>query len=220
MRKLILLSTIQFSWFAEGAVVSRVIMFRETLDMEVFNNSGGSTLQHNIDLDGNGVVDFFTTNAGSESTIVPTGNNRILSIPATGLDLGRRIVALEPASNILSSPHPPFIWSGLADRVNEFDSGGANIFVCSGRIQPGLPSICNSEIPFDETRYVGLELEIDGETHLGWVGINSFLTPNNESFLVSWAYETSPNTSITTIPEVSHFLLSVMGMAFLLRRRR
>jgi len=151
---------------AEGVIVARSIA-----PGEVFDSSEGLLRQY-IDLDGDGTLDFFTTNSGNQASIVPTGNNRILSIVATLPDLGRAIVPLLGGEAIELVTLSPMSWNGLDDRVNALDDGGAFIYFCNGRVQPGSPPECDSVIPGLETRYVGLELEKDGNTHYGWVAIS------------------------------------------------
>jgi len=202
---------------AEGAVIYRSIAPGEVTD------SSEGLLRNHIDLDGNGTIDFFTTTAGNEAAIVPTGNNRILSIVATLPDLGRAIAPLLGGEAIGFDLISPMSWNGLADQINQFDDGGAIIYKCNGRVQPGSPPECNSVIPALETRYVGLELEKDGNTHYGWVAINSELSVLQHVNVTAWAYETDPGVSIIAgaVPEPSgSFLLCLGLMLGLLSRSR
>ncbi|MFP6897453.1 MAG: PEP-CTERM sorting domain-containing protein [Roseibacillus sp.] len=200
-----------------------VIIYRSIAPGEVADSSEGLLRQY-IDLDGNGTLDFFTTTAGNDASIVPTGNNRILSIVATLPDLGRGIVPLLGGEAIEMSPLTPMSWNGLADRINQFDDGGSYIYKCNGRVPIGQPPECNSLIPGGlEIRYVALELETEGEIHYGWVAISSNLTVLHTVQVSGWAYETDPGVSIIAgaIPEPSGVLLlclaSVLGI---LRRSR
>ncbi len=72
----------------------------------------------------------------------------------------------------------------------------------------------------DPTDFVGIELEFDGNTHFGYVEILS--SGFNGGTVVSFAYETEPNTPILAgaIPEPSSLLLASLGLLTRLRRKR
>lgn len=216
MKRLLLFVSALLPLCSEGA-----ILFRSIAPGEVVDNTG-TALINNIDLNGDGNLDFFTTTAGNELSIVPTGNNRVLSIVATLPDLGRSITALLGGETIDAFPLSPLSWNGLSDRVNEFDDGGASIFKCNGRVQPGDPPICNSTLPFRESRFIGLELEKDGNTHYGWVEISSNLSVIHDSQIHGWAYESEAGQAILAgaIPEPTTALLVSLSLPILLHRRR
>ena len=216
MKKSLLLLSLLLPLSLEGAIIYRSIAPGEVVD------NTGSVLMNNIDLDGDGTRDFFTTTAGNELSIVPEGNNRVLSIVATLPDLGRAISPLLGGESINSSPRSPLSWNGQAERVNRFDDGGSIIFKCNGRVQPGSPPVCDSLLPFRESRFIGLELEKDGNTHYGWVEITSNLSVIHDSQIHGWAYETDPGVAIAAgaIPEPSSILLLSLSFPILFRRQR
>lgn len=205
-----------FPLLGEGAII-----FREIVGGEISDNTG-TVLLNNIDLDRDGVVDFFTTSAGNQATIVPTGNNRVLSIVATLPDLGRSVIALTEGQVITENPSDPLSWNGLDDRVNELDSGGSVLYMCNGRVPIGQPVVCNSKLFSQGTSYIGLEFEKEGETRYGWVAIGPQISVIHNTQVLSWAYETTPDMAIFSgaIPEPSSSALLLGGMLGLTLRRK
>jgi len=211
------LATFHLITLSEGAVVYRSV----TSNQEILDNTGGLLLL-NIDLNNDGVTDFFTSPAGGQVSIVPTGNNRILSVRATLPDLGRSIEALDAGYFIGGNPGSPLSWNGLDDVVNQSDNGGSLIYRCSGRVPIGQPPICSSEIERQVPAFVGLELDIEGSTHYGWVEISSLVSTLKDINVHGWAYETEPDIGIQAgaIPEPSTSFLLLFCIPALLRRRR
>lgn len=201
----------------EGAIIYREVLIQG----EIFDNVGG-VLFNNIDLDQDGEIDFFTTSQGGEASLVPTGDNRVLGVPATGLDLGAYGVGLPSNYEIDFNTPQGLVWRGLDDRINQFDPGGVSLFMCNGRGPVGEPPICITSLSRVNSSFVGLEFLQDGETHYGWVEIAPRFRLNHHARVVSWAYESEPGVPIMAgaIPEPSSVLLTLLGVPFLLRRRR
>lgn len=208
-------------WIALLNSSSGAIIYRQLLPGEILDNTG-TALVNNIDLNGDGVFDFFTTNAGDEAVLVPVGENRIFSFVATLPDLGRSIAPLQAGREIgptfLGSP----TWTGIADQINQFDNGGSSIYRCDGRGGIGNPADCNSSIPANEVVYVGLELNEGGEVNYGWVEISSSLNVLHTVRVSGFAYETQPGVSISAaaIPELDSPCFLLMSSLFILYRRR
>lgn len=197
------------------------IIYRSLTPGEVFRNEG-AVLFNDVDLNADGMVDFFTTTAGGKASLVPMGNNRILSLEASLPDLGRSIVPLLGGESIMLNLDDPFSWTGYADRINEFDDGGSFIYKCDGRVQPGSPPDCDSTLPAQELRYVGLELEVDGESFYGWVALSSQLTVVHTMQVHAWAYENEPGQSIVagSVPEPRSWTLLAVSLGSMVARRR
>ena len=69
--------------------------------------------------------------------------------------------------------------------------------------------------------FVGIELALGGATHYGWLHFIDDPTSNPTSLtLVDWAYESTANQGIQTVPEPSLGALAGVGVAALLLRKR
>lgn len=69
----------------------------------------------------------------------------------------------------------------------------------------------------------GVNFDIDGESHYGWVRLSTGIDDQYSSYILhDWAYETQPGIGITagTVPEPSTWALFVIGCACLLGRFR
>jgi hypothetical protein len=216
MKKRLITGILLSSLSAEGVVIF------QTLERSNVRDSDMDGIIDNIDLNGDGTIDFFTSTRGGEISLVPTNDNRILSVRATLPDLGRAIRVLEPGHLIGATQNVPLTWNGLADSINSSDDGGSVIYRCNGRVPIGEPPTCDSEIIGQALSLVGLELEKDGETHYGWVEISSLVSTFNDLRVHGWAYETEPGAVIVAgaIPEPSSLLLVCLGFPILFRRRR
>jgi hypothetical protein len=83
-------------------------------------------------------------------------------------------------------------------------------------------------LPVDEPTYLGIRFPLNGQTHYGWIGVVASWMPESggtgadalclDAF--AWAYESQPDTPITTPEPGSLALLSVGGLALLRPRRR
>ena len=202
-------------------IVEGAIVFREIAPGEIFDNTG-STLFNNVDLDQDGNLDFFTTNAGGQASLVPTGDNKVLSVVATLPDLGRSVSAFAGGEIIGESPSPPLVWTGLSDIINQFDNGGSVLFMCNGRVPIGEPPTCDAAILLTQTSYVGLEFQKDGETHYGWIGFAPVTLGIHHAQVTSWAWEDEPGKAIIAgaVPEPSSILLISLSSIVILRRKR
>ncbi len=71
--------------------------------------------------------------------------------------------------------------------------------------------------------YVGLEFQSGENTHYGWIQLDCETFSNNGGYVLDYAYELRPNTSILAgeVPEPSTWaLLSAAGVLFWLLGRR
>lgn len=207
-----------------GLPCQGVVIYCSVAPGEFFMNNPGEGFVNNIDLDGDGTRDFFTSTSPNAASIIPTGSNRVLSVSALPPDLGRWISPMSGGEIIGSAPAFPTIWSGLADRVNQFDNRGAAIYFCNSRGPIGEPPDCISVIPDgNQTRFVGLEFTSNGETKYGYVSISvDVLTPLHFVNVEGWAFETTPNKPIMAgaIPEPSSALLVAAGCLMGIPRRK
>ena len=206
-----------FSFSVEGAIVYREIIPSEILDIS------GLSLINNIDLDRDGSNEFTTNGSSGEARLIPTMGNRVLARSAVLPDLGQSAVAVGRDFSIGANPLGGLNWFGLEDRVNASDDGGSSLYMCDGRGPVGEPPVCVTSLNLTVNSFVGLEFQIQGETHYGWMEIIPIFDSNqHHTRIAAWAYEDQPNTSILAgaIPEPSSILLVITGLATLLRRHR
>jgi hypothetical protein len=166
--------------------------------------------QGELDINDDGAPDlFFATDGGLGAVMQSRGVTRFISSLSAPPNRGGKVQPVSGGSIIGDDT------SNLSgDWYSHTDNGGASGF--------GL-----SLLQFEDT-YIGVELEIEGNIHYGWVHYIGFSNPNVVSgrdpggFINSWAYESEPNTPIVAgaIPEPSSIILAFMSGTILLRRKR
>jgi hypothetical protein len=174
-----------------------------------------------LDIDGNGVDDFlFWRDAGLTVAMQAHGSNRFISTLSTGFDVGGKISPVY-FGNILGSD------TGAlgGDWHHHTDNRGNSGF--------GLFTMQS------EDAYIGVEFDISGSTHYGWIQYTgfyvaefTFFSPDGPvtvigldelgGFINSWGYETEPGVPIIVgIPEPSTWCLPfLIGLAVVGRRTR
>lgn len=166
----------------------------------------------NIDVNGDGIGDFNLSSPNSiEINLNPLNQNRILAVPEPSPNFGVLIAALMPGAVISTSPSsldPAFVWYG----TNSVYGGSAGIVAASN-----IGSIGNFQ--GNTNAYAGFQLNVGGQNYLGWFYIQNLGL--NIGQVTSWAYETSPNTSIPagTVPEPSTCALLIAGLVVLVVHR-
>ena len=180
--------------------------------------------QSNVDINGDGVVDFTFFGPAPETgvgnaVLAPLGNNSVIAIPEPPPDLGYLVAALNQGTIIGSSldPIPNAQWYN--NQTDQF--GHAAISAVAG-IDNNLSEI--SYFAGLSTGYIGFDLVDNGTNHYGWMYVTS---PVNDLAIYgevqSWDYETSPNTPITVgaVPEPSTWgLLMLSAILFVAKRKR
>jgi len=161
-----------------------------------------------LDLDGNGVTELEISNGFGSLMLLPSPGNR-LTVELEGLRVARvstdTILSTDLDEDLLR-------WAGsrsptLGPVFQSCFSNGAGRF-CSGnfQIEPG---------------YYGIEFDIAGELHYGWIRAVA-----DRTFVISttfeWAYEDVPGRPIAVgaIPEPSTGVLLFTGLAIFANRRR
>ncbi|MFT7172261.1 MAG: hypothetical protein ACI9NQ_000470 [Paracoccaceae bacterium] len=167
--------------------------------------------QGGLDIDNDGAFDlFFGTDGGLLAVMQSRGETRFISSLSAPPNRGGKVRPVSSGSIIGGDT------SNLSgDWYSHTDNGGASGF--------GL-----SFLQFEDT-YIGVELEIEGNTHYGWVEYvgfsNTKFVANRNipgGFINSWAYESEPDTPIAAgaIPEPSALSLFLLGGLLALHRRR
>lgn len=167
--------------------------------------------QGGLDIDNDGSLDlFFGTDGGLIAVMQTRGETRFIGSLSAPPNRGGKV---QPISHGSIIGDDTLNLSG--DWYSHTDNGGATGF--------GL-----NLLQFEDT-YIGVELEIDGNTHYGWVQYvgfsnTSFVANRNipGGFINSWAYESETGVPILAevIPEPSSIFLVSMSGTMLLRRKR
>jgi len=153
-----------------------------------------------LDLDRDGVVDFTIDSSLLQSTkVVPGGSNRILALPEPPPDLGSYVHPLQAGEVIfLTSTQGGLAWVDGNGLVR-----GSTLSACAapfGCVGPWVGL----------TAFAGVEFEIAGAAHYGWIRIANFDLGGN---VLDWAYETRPGVPIFAgaVPEPSTWALMMGG---------
>lgn len=217
MKHLLFFNVLQFPHLAYGVIVAQT--FDQPLSGS-FNPVDG--VFYNIDIDQNGLSDFWVTSNGGPVELLPLGNNRVFSsIGQTGTRSVRNLSEGTLIGPVSQDSNPRF--TGIEDSRNSFDQGQSFIYLCLAQL--GGPVSCTSTLPADpeQRTHYGLEFEIEGETHYGWVQVSAPERLLGNFEIHGWGYETIPGEPIEAgaLPEPSTIgltALSLVGLA--LRRKR
>ena len=160
-----------------------------------------------LDINQDGVIDFAVRADPAFSTIAIFNNNRLASLPEDPPDIGAFVFPFAVGSQIGSSLNPVLVWERAGDYpgdsllVGNFGTGSAI------GLWPGVNA------------YVGIELEISGQPHYGWIHIAS--DSFSSGSILDWAYETRAGVAILAgaVPEPSCVSLCVLGILVLFARR-
>ena len=179
-----------------------------------------------LDIDQNGSIDFQLGGViGHASLVRPERRNKILVSPAAPPNLGGSVFPLQDNTMIGLTESPMglvFISTDLSDGFVAPEDEGFFLSVISCSAPTGCRGPFYTDVRDDPQRsFLGFEFEIEGEEHYGYLDISSF--PGSfGAILNGWAYESEPGKAITTalVPEPSSMMLSLLGLAALLRRKR
>ena len=178
--------------------------------------TGGLTLLHDVDLDGNGSTDF-VFRAGSSFSIYSTTGSRSLAIAEPPGEVGSLSVPLAGGFDIVASLVDPLAWqasfpsslfpgSWIGQTFHVADDQGT-----FGYWQPQM------------TAYLGVEFQNAGNVHYGWIRLSTpFLPGVNGGVIEEWAYHLIPGQSILAgqVPEPGMLGLLVVGGGCLFWRCR
>lgn len=188
-------------WFTKTIVRADLIYYRP--DDPITFGIGTYDLDMNFD----GITDIQLETTGSRLDGNPTTGNAIRAIRSEPPDVGSFVVPLQLGDTIDSSPTSPDAWVSATNYPNFISCQGVG---CIGLWQ----------YPNDNA-YFGLQFDIDGETHYGWVHLENSIY-GVQAKVHEWVYESTPNTGLQAgvIPEPSTLLLLLVGTGMLAIRKR
>ena len=143
-------------------------------------------LQRDLDLDGDGVVDYTIICGGGQSVLQPHGSNTFISVPEPPPDFGSFLAALAPGALIRSQP------SSIALSYQWFDASTDPVGYALIATIMDIGTLGNF---FGGRHYIGLAFTSGGPTHYGWIGVESDDAIAGGQF-TDWAFETRADTPI------------------------
>jgi hypothetical protein len=174
-----------------------------------------------IDLDGNGTDDFQFGGSVIRGTVFRTERaNRMVAIPATPPDLGGSAIPILPGVEIGSILPSGVAWlSSSVDGFSEPDVLPGTFSLLTLCVSTGCTGLFYD--PSGLRALLGVEFEAEDGLHYGYFDLD-FGLGGLSAEIRGWAYETEPNTPITTafVPEPSASLLLSLGGLLVTRRRR
>jgi hypothetical protein len=176
------------------------------LDTPVDLSTDFSPVYFPLDLNGGGADYTFAASITSVGFFREAGN-RYLIVPSPPPNIGGFVAPVQSGSEIgPNSGDGELDWFGNDD----FAMLGVWVSTGTGGYFPG------------QRAYVGVEFDIDGATHYGWIDVYvSELAPG--ALIYGWGYESTPGMSIIAgaVPEPSSILLIMTGsLALLLSRAK
>jgi len=193
-------------WFTRSDVRADIIYFRPDEPIHMQSSPAGKTVD--FDLDFNGVVDFVLRSDGATFDTVPQDQNSILSIADAPPNMGAKIIQLQAGYVIGNAPTPPAEW------VEPSTTPMFSSCMVQGCI--GL------WVGPERHGYFGVEFDIGGSTHYGWVYLDNTFAGLGGGDIIEWAYESTPDIGIIAgvIPEPTTVALLLVGTLSALALRR
>ena len=162
-----------------------------------------STPPIELDFADDGSVDFTIPGSAREVHVNAGVGGRILARQSVNTFFA---ADLQDGSFVGAVPDDELIWRSGSVIMSSCASAG--VFACFGNFLGGI-------------EYLGVEIDIDGQAHYGWIEIQS--RPNTTVAIVHrWAYESEPGVPIFAgrIPEPSAAALLFASLILSGRRRR
>lgn len=202
-----------------------VIIYTDIPDQGIFGVNGDIFFE--IDLNRDNTTDLiFRSNfaPGDGFVVLPQNGHRVFSSPipappdintfARDFNNGQLI-----GSSVLNSDLV-LLGQRFGPTGREIGAGLLGCALFSELVCLGEFDTAEAQSGGDPTDFVGVALDLNGNTHYGYVEILS--SGFNGGTVVGFAYETEPDTAIIAgaIPEPSSLLMAFGGLTILLRRRR
>jgi len=174
----------------------------------------GDFLEQKFDLNEDGIDDFRFTNNGLEVvngiSVYPLNQNRVLGslVQSTPYDTTPYLIPFKKGSQISGTiDQDAYKWTNTAGWKNERQA----VTSCAGTGIIEMPYVCGGFFHDQGVSYMGLELNLEGQKHYGWILMDFTFLPDTGCYFKGYAYETDPGVAIMTgeIPEPSTYALFV-----------
>ena len=175
-----------------------------------------------IDLNGDGTGDVFFKGGGPMIDFFVTDGNRALVVAPPPPNLGG-LAANLPAGSIIgagSMDSGVFRWYGGFPAPGIAESYGLPLDIHAMAFSD-LNTHGNNGYFFNASGYIGIEIQIEGQPHFGWIHITNETGMGHGGYVDAWAYESEPSQPIRAgqVPEPEVFLLLVCCAVMVFRRR-
>ena len=179
-------------------------------DLIITNNQ---PVERYIDLNGDSIDDFMLRVTLEDFKIVPLLSNRLHTTLPAAPDINTFVIPHVLGSNIGSSVSEGTWFSRIDGPLGPI--GGTLVSCLEGSLGPQCIGLWAGQ-----EAYAGLEFEINGQTHYGWMRLE--VGEFNGGWVRDYAYESVPGASIGAgqIPEPTTSALIVGGLVFVIGRRR
>jgi len=185
----------EFPWDAEGYRAFEGILEPGSISVDI--NADGQ--------------DDYSFSWGMDFEMTCLGDNKAVGYFLTSWERAR--ASALPADTVIDSSMSPVAWIGNQDSPS-------GLLLSSWR-DIGDPDFMGiGEFAGVESAYVGLQLQINGNTHYGWIRLGAPVPIFNGGWIYDFAYETLPDTPILAgaVPEPSSCGLCAIGIGALLFR--
>ena len=182
--------------------------------MDIGFYSIGDFLERKFDINGDGIDDFRFTNAGPEVvhgiSVFPLNQNRVIGslVQSTPFDTTPYLIPFKAGSQISGTiDQDATQWTNTAAWKNERQA----VTSCAGSTVVGETLACGDFFHDQGVSYMGLELDLEGKKHYGWLLMDFSFLPDTGCYFKGFAYETEAGVAIMTgeVPEPSTYSLWV-----------
>ena len=185
------------------------IVYYNPTDIRIF----AEHVPYELDLDQNGAVDFRVIKGGSSGfAAYGIGNNASLAVPEQPPDIGALITPIPAGEYIGPSLTPPNTWF----ETYSFEPVPGISFTVPATFHACTTAWCIGAF-HDVTAYWGVQFEIAGNFHYGWVQVATQGGIREGGTILDWAYNSIPGQSILAgqVPEPGTIALFVVGSGLL-----
>ena len=164
-----------------------------------------------VDFDGNGTTDIVFRNRSFSHFVLPSGNNAVIARLNPPPDLSSYVIPLARGQFIGPS------LSGSQDWIPARPSGSPTLGPLGSSLAACVDFGCLG-LFVGETAYMGVQFDIDGQTHYGWMHLYNRGTASE---VFGLAYNTVPGQPILAgqVPEPGTVVFFIFGTGLLCLKR-
>jgi hypothetical protein len=166
--------------------------------------SGFDPIYYGMDLNGDSVAEFTFVSGNASAggfAILAAPNNAVMSLRS----LDSAFTGPLAAGSVIGADPLPYEWTRHGSPSQGLPFGS----VLTACVDIGCVGLFTGV----ESAYAGLQFQLDGQTHYGWVRLGAPLAGLNGGWIYEYAYDTRPDTAIVAgaVPEPSTWALLGLG---------